>query len=160
MFRLLQVRGEHSRLQGRRNQVSNQFCKGSAHRFYHYMSLFASFRASDMVDRPGRATVHVACMARTRRTWCCMSSCNFGTLASFARLPISEVVVRFRMKFGDMLMVNTGTDEVGDGGVMITYKILVVRSELRDIMIVLTDDLNNESDIVSDIGRRAKDGIG
>jgi hypothetical protein len=64
------------------------------------------------------------------------------------------------MKFGDMLMVNTGTDEVGDGGVMITYKILVVRSELRDIMIVLTDDLNNESDIVSDIGRRAKDGIG
>jgi len=71
-----------------------------------------------------------------------MSSCSFGTLASFARLPMSEVVVRSRIKFGGILITSTGTEEAGDGGVMII------------------DDLNSESDIVSDNGRRAKDGIG
>lgn len=51
-----------------------------------------------------------------------MSSCNFGTLASFARLPMSDVVVRSRVKSGGMLMVNTGTAEVGVGGIITICK--------------------------------------
>jgi len=71
-----------------------------------------------------------------------MSSCNFGTLASFARLPMSDVVVRSRVKSGGMLMVNTGTAEVGVGG------------------IITMEDLNCESEIVNETGRRAKDDMG
>lgn len=46
-----------------------------------------------------------------------MSSCNFGTFASLARLPINDVVVRSRTKLGDMLSVRTGGFEPGAGGV-------------------------------------------
>jgi len=51
-----------------------------------------------------------------------MSSCNFGTLASFARLPMSDVVVRSSVKSGGMLMVSMGVVEPGVGGVMTICK--------------------------------------
>jgi len=69
-----------------------------------------------------------------------MSSCNLGTLASFALLPISDVVVRSSVKSGDMENVTTGAMEVG--GVM------------------MIDDLKREREIVKDTGKRAKDDIG
>jgi len=71
-----------------------------------------------------------------------MSSCNFGTLASFARLPMSDVVVRSSVKSGSMPMVSTGTGEVGVGGV------------------IMMEVLNCESETVKETGRRAKDDMG
>lgn len=70
-----------------------------------------------MLLKPGKTTFQVPRAARIRRTWCWMSSCNFGTLASFARLPIKEVVVRSRVKTGGILIVIVGATEVVSGGV-------------------------------------------
>lgn len=72
--------------------------------------------ASGTAAKPGSTIFHVARAARTLLTWCWISSCNLGTLASFARLPISDVVVRSRTKFGAIVNVRTGATEVGEGG--------------------------------------------
>lgn len=59
--------------------------------------LVASFSVSPCISvilvSPGRTIFHVLCAANKRRSWCWISSCNLGTLASFARLPIREVVL-------------------------------------------------------------------
>lgn len=73
----------------------------------------------DKVLKPGSTTFHVPRAARIRRTWCWISSCSFGTLASLARLPINDVVVRSSVKLGEMLKVNTGVRESGGGGDMV-----------------------------------------
>ena len=77
---------------------------------------------------PGSGIFHVALAARIRRSWCWISSCSFGTLASFARLPIKEVVMSSRVKSGDMLTVSTGVGEVGNGGVIVICDDSVVRN--------------------------------
>lgn len=92
--------------------------------------------------RPGKGMGHFAREAKTRRTWCCISSCSFGTLANLARLPISDVVVRSSVKFGENEMSNSGTGEVGEGGV------------------IVNEDLKIERDIVRNTGRRANEGMG
>lgn len=83
-------------------------------------ALFISSVASATLPRPGKTTFHVPFAARTRRTWCCINSWSFGTSASFARLPNSELVKRSRVKVGGILMVSTGAGESADGGVIVT----------------------------------------
>ena len=89
-----------------------------------------------------------------------MSSCNFGTLASFARLPIRDVVVRSSVKSGGMLMVRTGTTEVGVGGVITICNKKSLKFPSCDFLRCLTEDLNCESEMVNETGRRAKDDMG
>ena len=44
-----------------------------------------------------------------------------GTLASFARLPIKEVVVRSSTKVGEIVNVTTGGEEDGGGVCTVIY---------------------------------------
>lgn len=83
---------------------------------YDCFVFLLSFTTSGRPDNPGNATFHVARAARTRRTWCWMSSCSFGTLANLARLPISDVVVRSRTKLGEIVRVSDGVESVAEGG--------------------------------------------
>lgn len=73
---------------------------------------------------------------------------------------MSDVVVRSSMKSGRMLIVSTGTAEVGVGGVITICKLLRLESQNVKIRGFLTEDLNCESEIVKETGRRAKDDIG
>jgi len=100
------------------------------------------FSATGVVASPGSNTFHVARAARTRLTRCWISSCSFGTLASLARLPISEVVVRSRTKFGEIVNESTGVADVVDGGR------------------TLIEDLNCDKDIVREMGNLAKEAVG
>jgi hypothetical protein len=59
-----------------------------------------------------------------------MSSWSFGTLASLARLPINDVVVRSRTKFGDMLSVRTGGWELGVGGITDIWWFIRMKTQL------------------------------
>jgi len=81
------------------------------------ISFFAACFAS-WTENPGKTTFQVPLAARTRCTWCCIRSCSLGTLASFARLPMRETVVRSRVNVGDMAKVSVGAGEFCSGGVM------------------------------------------
>lgn len=100
------------------------------------------FTTSGRPDNPGNATFHVARAARTRRTWCWMSSCSLGTLANLARLPISDVVVRSRTKLGEIVRVSDGIESFAEGG------------------LTLMVDLNCDRDIVNEMGSFANDDVG
>jgi len=105
--------------------IAMMFCQANhpnACRDHGNCSFLISCFTFSTVAKPGRTILQVAREASTRRTWCWMSSCNLGTLASFALLPIREVVDRSSSKSGAMLSVRTGAGEPGAGGVIDSYR--------------------------------------
>jgi len=111
--------------------ISKDTLEGGIHYytgFYksHHGICFAHFDwESVKFDSPGRGIFQIVLAAIILRTWCCISSCNFGTLASFARLPMREVVVRSSSKLGEMRIVNEGVGEVEQGGIIVIWKVVI-----------------------------------
>lgn len=88
-----------------------------------------------------------------------MSSCNFGTSASFARLPIRDLVCRLSVKSvsGEgRATVSVGCGERGCGGVKRICGEQLVRGGHRRGCIYTVEE-KSESEIVSDTGSRAND---
>ena len=70
-----------------------------------------------------------------------------------------DVVVRSRVKSDGRLMANTGTEEVGEGGIIEIWKANQL-GMLGCIVVHHTRDSNRDRDIVNETGRRANDGTG
>ena len=91
-----------------------------------------------------------------------MSSWSFGTSASFARLPNSEVVFKFNVNSvsGDgRVIVTVGCGECGCGGVRSTF----ISHQLTAYVTLLnqrTVPENTDRDIVNETGNRANDSNG
>jgi hypothetical protein len=91
----------------------NQYCPSCCSR------LTSSLTAATLA-RPGSTTFHVPRAASARRTVLCTSSCSFGTSASFARLPSSDVVFSSSVKVGGMCSARLGAGVPAAGGVTTT----------------------------------------